>query len=206
MLRTSYIFLLYALSILALPACGEKPAPASGGASAQQQELNAEETAQYLARGKEVAMSTFAAMSSELLSAMQRGGVAEAARYCKLSAYPLVDSLSEAQGAAIRRTSLKIRNAKNRPGEAEKQMLQAFQSLHDAGQLIQPSVQLAGPDTAVFYAPIQVQPLCLQCHGKLGETMKASDYAFIKELYPGDEATGYAEGDLRGIWSIRFKR
>jgi len=28
--------------------------------------------------------------------------------------------------------------------------------------------------------------------------------SIIKKLYPFDIATGYSEGDLRGIWSITF--
>ena len=56
----------------------------------------------------------------------------------------------------------------------------------------------------LFFSPITTQDLCLKCHGKLGETLAVADYAVIKDLYPADDAIGYASGELRGIWSIAF--
>lgn len=55
-----------------------------------------------------------------------------------------------------------------------------------------------------FYAPIKVNAFCLQCHGELGQTLQEEDYAMIKERYPGDQALGYVNGDLRGMWSIQW--
>jgi cytochrome c553 len=46
---------------------------------------------------------------------------------------------------------------------------------------------------------------CLKCHGTPGVDQDASSQAKIQRLYPQDEATGYAEGDFRGLWSIRWK-
>lgn len=198
------IFFLTTFSFLLFTACqNNKP---SGDSGQEAVPLTPEEVTLYTQRGKEIAQGTFAAMSGELLSAMQRGGVAEASRYCNLAAYPLVDSLSKVYEADIRRTSLKIRNPKDQPTAAERAMLLSFQQLHEAGEPMKPVVQPQDANTVAFYAPIQIQPLCLQCHGKLGETLKEADYAVIKELYPADEAIGYSEGDLRGIWSIQFRK
>lgn len=198
------IFILTTFILLLFTTCqNNKP---SGGSGQESVPLTSEEVSLYTQRGKEIAQGTFAVMSSELLGAMQRGGVEEAARYCNLAAYPLVDSLAKVYEAGIRRTSLKIRNPKDQPTEAEREMLLSFQQLHEAGKPMEPVVQLLDPNTVAFYAPIKIQPLCLQCHGKLGETMKESDYTVIQELYPADEAIGYSEGDLRGIWSIQFRK
>jgi hypothetical protein len=41
--------------------------------------------------------------------------------------------------------------------------------------------------------------LCLQCHGKALAPPVAEKLA---ELYPGDKATGYEQGDLRGAFVI----
>ncbi len=198
--------LLLALSSLFIFSCQDQPASDSGQSADREAALSPEDSSLYLARGKELALSTFSAMSSELLAAMQRGGVEEAARYCNLAAYPLVDSLSKVHEADIRRTSLKVRNPKNKPTEAEQQQLLAFQQLFEAGSPMAPVVRPVDANTVAFYAPIQIQPLCLQCHGKMGETLKEADYAVIKELYPEDAAIGYSEGDLRGIWSIRLRK
>lgn len=40
---------------------------------------------------------------------------------------------------------------------------------------------------------------CLMCHG---EHIEPAVHARIGGRYPGDEATGYKEGDLRGAFSV----
>jgi hypothetical protein len=168
--------------------------------------LTEEEFVQFKEEGQKIAMITFANLSGQLQRALAEGGVENAVQYCNLVAYPLVDSLSEVNEATIRRTSLKARNPKNAPDEAERLALQQYEAKAAAGEELQSYVELIDPSTVAFYAPILAQPLCLNCHGKIGETLKEEDYAVIKQLYPQDEATGYIAGDLRGMWSIRFKR
>jgi hypothetical protein len=48
--------------------------------------------------------------------------------------------------------------------------------------------------------------LCLNCHGKVGENVTQDTYQLIKDLYPGDSATGFEKGDLRGMWSIKMAK
>ena len=50
------------------------------------------------------------------------------------------------------------------------------------------------------------KPLCLKCHGKIGETLNEDDYTIIKKIYPDDKAIGYDNENLRGIWSIQFEK
>lgn len=158
----------------------------------------------YVEKGKLIASATFAALSGKLQAAMAEGGVPNAVEYCNLAAYPLVDSLSKVHQADIRRTSLKVRNPENAPTEAEKAALEFYTQAMGAGQALRPQVQRSADGTVVFYAPIQINAFCLQCHGKVGETLRTEDYAVIQQLYPQDRAVGYSEGDLRGIWSIWF--
>ena len=133
------------------------------------------------------------------MAAMKKGGVPEAVQYCNLAGLPLIDSLAQAHEVSIRRTSLKIRQPKDAPTAAEKKALDQYHAQFSAGEVLKPFVE-----TNTFYAPILVSEACLKCHGKLGETLKQEDYDLIKQLYPEDEAIGYAAGDLRGIWSITF--
>ena len=56
-----------------------------------------------------------------------------------------------------------------------------------------------------FYAPIFLQQKCLACHGEIGKNVNAETDSIIKSIYPYDAATGFKEGDLRGIWSIAFE-
>jgi hypothetical protein len=59
----------------------------------------------------------------------------------------------------------------------------------------------------LYTQPIVIEnSLCLNCHGKVGETVGQDTYQLIKELYPADSATGFEKGDLRGMWSIKMAR
>ena len=50
--------------------------------------------------------------------------------------------------------------------------------------------------------PIVLAPQCLGCHGKVAE-LAPGVAAVLAQRYPGDLATGYAAGDLRGAFSVR---
>lgn len=166
--------------------------------------LTEAERSEYLNTGKQIAQATFAELSGQLSQAMAEGGVPNALKYCNVVAYPLVDSLSQVHDAIIRRTSLKVRNPKDAPTEAEKVMLQTYHEQAAAAEELKPHVKQLEEGRIAFYAPIKIQPLCLSCHGKVGEDIKQEHYDLIKQLYPEDEATGYELGELRGMWSITF--
>ena len=117
-----------------------------------------------------------------------------------------MDSLSQAHNATIRRASLKVRNPKDKPTSAELAVLEEYHAHVKAGEPLLPMVKAIDGSRAAYYAPILIQEACLQCHGKLGETLKEEDYAVIEKLYPEDEAVGYQAGDLRGMWSVTFQR
>ncbi|HMQ61136.1 MAG TPA: DUF3365 domain-containing protein [Flavilitoribacter sp.] len=187
------------ISVVVLAAAGCKNQPESNS-------LTEAEKAAYLEKGKGIAAATFTVLSGNLTSALEKGGVSNAVQYCNLAAMPLTDSLSGANHAVIRRTSLKVRNPQNSPSEWERAALLAFEKQDQAGEELKPVVRLLDGQRVAFAAPIRVMPLCTKCHGKEGETMNAADAQVIRSLYPQDQATGYAEGDLRGMWSIVFTR
>ena len=179
------------------PASDEVPS----SATAQENQLD---TLKYTRQGMEIAMGTFKALSGQLKAAMQEGGVQHAVQYCNTVAYPLVDSLSGTYGATIRRASNKARNPKDEPTELEATVINAYQNDLNQGTPLKPHIQQLASGEIAFFAPITTQDLCLKCHGKLGETLAVADYAVIKDLYPADDAIGYASGELRGVWSIAF--
>jgi hypothetical protein len=178
----------------------------NSGGEKQNDTLTETETQAYLEKGKTITAGTFSQMSARLASALETGGVSHAVQYCNTVALPLTDSLSNIYQATVRRTSMKIRNLENRPVEWEKEVLNTFFAQKTTGETLKPIVEQIDAQTVAFAAPISMLPLCLNCHGTPGETMKAEDYAVIKNLYPADEAINYAEGDLRGMWSITFKK
>ena len=171
---------------------------------AAKKESTAAEDVVYLEKGISIAGATFSVLSGQLQKALKEGGVANAVQYCNLAAMPLVDSLSRVHQAQIRRTSTKVRNPEDQPTLEEKLMLEDYAKKAREGKALQPVVRTIDDNTVAFYAPIMTVAFCLQCHGKVGETLKSEDYALIQQLYPDDQAIGYEEGNLRGRWSIQF--
>lgn len=167
--------------------------------------LNETQRAAYLEKGKAIAGATFTALSSRLQAALQEGGVPNAIEYCQLNAYPLVDSLSEVHQATIRRTTLKVRNPEDQPTALEREILETYARQDAGGEKIGPMVKALEGQEVAFFAPIRTNAFCLQCHGMPGENLKEEDYALIRQHYPEDQAIGYQDGDLRGMWSIRFR-
>jgi hypothetical protein len=176
--------------------------------SLEKTELSQDELIQ---KGMTIANRAFAVLSTELSRAINAGGVPSALDYCKLNAYPLLDSISRANNALIKRTSFKLRNPNNIAGPEEERILRTYESaINENGDVdykeFRPRL-MDGGDHWSFYAPITLRnAVCLKCHGKIGLDIKNEDYAKIRELYPQDKANGYALGDLRGIWSIQFKK
>ncbi len=137
---------------------------------------------------------------------MESGGVAGAVKYCNLAAYPLLDSLSKANYATIRRTSTKLRNPANAAKGWEVEALAAFEQAKTLVREPKPRARLLDDGSVVYAAPIKLQSLCVKCHGTVGKEIAEVDYEVIKKLYPDDAATGYVPDELRGMWSVQFKR
>jgi hypothetical protein len=202
-MRISSTFSVLMVMLVLLSQC-TNPAPTPTQAAAK--ELTPEEEQVYLDKGKAITAAAFAAMSGKLSAAMETGGVAGAVEYCNLVAYPLLDSLSKVNNATIRRTSTKLRNPKNAAQGWEVEALAAFEQAKTLVREPKPRVRQLDDGSAVFVAPIKLQPLCTKCHGTVGKDIAAADYEVIKKLYPDDAATGYVPDELRGMWAIQFNR
>ena len=125
-------------------------------------------------------------LKAELVDAMQKGPV-EAIAVCNTAAPAIAESLS-VEGVRMGRSSHKLRNPDNVAPE--------WLDMSDL------PVVVALEDGRHGYAEaIVTQPLCLVCHG---ETLQPEVAARITELYPDDQATGFKEGDLRGVFWVEF--
>ncbi|HOZ08599.1 MAG TPA: DUF3365 domain-containing protein, partial [candidate division Zixibacteria bacterium] len=58
-----------------------------------------------------------------------------------------------------------------------------------------------GDSSFVYYRPIRIGGLCLSCHGT-PDQLAAGVAERLAEVYPGDQATGYAVGELRGMFVV----
>jgi hypothetical protein len=194
-------YLLITLLTLVVISCAQQASQQEG----EQGALTEAEQAEYIKKGKEIAMASFKALSGELQQALADSGVAHALKYCNMAALPITDSLAEVHQASIRRTALRYRNPANAPGQDERRMLEQYQVQKAGGQQLKPVVETKG-DKVVFYGPIMLKPLCLNCHGTPGKEIAEADHQLIKELYPQDQAINFAINDLRGMWSIEMAR
>ncbi len=202
------VFLLVSGLILLNACSSNKQESKEAKPSAQVQSLSAADSAKYLELGDELVSTTRQKISTTLAEAMEKGGVKYAAQFCNLVAYPIVDSLSKVHNARIRRVSDKPRNPKDAMDDEEQKVFAMF-----AAQLQQPDAEIKpilmqhSDGSVGYYTPIKISmPTCLKCHGEVGKDVKPEDYAEIKKLYPNDNAVGYKQGDLRGMFSIRFTK
>lgn len=143
-------------------------------------------------------------LQSRLAAAIQSNGPTGAITECRLIAPTVADSMSR-EGWSIRRITDKNRNPDNRATLAEKKIMAVFT---DA---VQPQRKFFGDwetedsvTTYTYYKPIFVTKACLQCHGDL-QTLAPGVYKTVKKHYPIDKATGYKEGDLRGMFVVETR-
>ena len=160
-----------------------------------------------LERGRLIADTVQKLLGTALKNHIKDEGIEPALKYCNLNAYPLVDSLSKVYSADVRRVSTKLRNPKNRPDSIELLLLEAYQYTLDQGQTANENIQDNKLGQLLYTRPIIIgEPVCLQCHGKVGENVSEETNKIIQNLYPEDNATGHSITEMRGMWSIRLEK
>ena len=168
--------------------------------------LSEEQVVKYRTEGKEMAMATAKKLGSNLSQKMKEGGVKEAIPFCNTMAYPLTAEMSKKYNAEIRRTSDKIRNEKNEANDEEKKIINDYKNALAASKELKPVIEIDASGSPHFYSPIILQKKCLACHGSVGDEVSVSTDSLIRSYYSNDMAMDFKEGDLRGIWSIKFNQ
>lgn len=164
------------------------------------------EKQEYTVKGKEIAQASFKALSSELMAQMKAGGPAKAVPFCKEQAGPILNEVASKYDVTIVRSSDQLRSCKIEPTERELDIISNYKKSVAENKELKPITEIDAENNKHFYAPIIVKANCLVCHGKVNETMTAKTDSIIKLTYPFDIATGYSEGDVRGVWSITFNK
>lgn len=173
-----------------------------------QQDAAADPQAARIAKAREAIKGLGENLRDKLVGAMQSGGPVAALDVCKVEAPKIAAERSAAAGMDVGRTALKVRNPDNAPSATERKVLEDFAKQiaggADAAKLEHAAiVEEGGKKTFLYMKPIMTagKP-CLACHGSELEPAVA---AKIKELYPKDQATGFAAGDLRGAFVVTGK-
>jgi hypothetical protein len=149
-----------------------------------------------LAHGAELLTPFKQDLKKALKSGLEEGPAA-AIQVCRVKAPGIADALS-VDGVRMGRSSHKLRNPDNTAPDWVSPIMQAY--LDDPSSRTPRAVELAN-DRWGYVEPIMVQPLCLTCHGS---ELAPEVAGRIAELYPGDEATGFEAGDLRGVFWLEF--
>ena len=189
------LILFFLLFMVTLSGCEEEVRP-----------LSKAESSLFLDQGLTVIGETQQTLSSNLMTAMQAGGVAQAVPFCNVNAYPLTDSMAQHHKVKVRRTALRYRNSNNAPADPELIVLEHFQAELDAGRQPGPSLSAISNEEVAFYSPILLVSQCTKCHGDVEEEIGEENYELIRSMYPEDLATGFKEGELRGMWSLILPR
>jgi len=156
--------------------------------------------------GNNIVKVSFESLSGNLKAAARQpaGGIPNAIQFCNMNALPLTDSLAKNFNVKIKRSSLKLRNLNNYPDSLEAYMLDLYLQIEKMRKPMVGKTILANNNDVRYFAPIILKDQCLKCHGTVGTNISDETYAIIKEHYPKDQAVGFQEGKLRGIWSINF--
>ena len=135
---------------------------------------------------------------------IKKSGPEGAIPVCKDMAPKMAGEISQQTGWKIKRVSLKARNdARAIPDPWEKAALEDFDNRAAAGEA--PAKLEKGErigNEYRFVKALPVQPLCLGCHGPADQLSPAIKAA-LGQNYPNDRATGYSEGQIRGVISVR---
>ena len=145
-------------------------------------------------RGAELLAPFKANLKKELVTSMQ-SGVDEAIAACNTAAPAIAESLS-VDGVQMGRSSHKLRNPENAAPAWVATVIEDYLE----GKT-QPISVTFDDGRRGYVEPIMTQPLCLTCHG---QELQPDVKEKLAQLYPEDQATGFAEGDFRGVFWVEY--
>ncbi|MEK6481961.1 DUF3365 domain-containing protein [Catalinimonas sp. 4WD22] len=194
---------LFVLSpLLLLLSCGGK----NTNEQKETAQLNApKDTVDYLALGQEYAAQTQSVLGKNLMQAIQREGSAHAVEFCNTQAYPLTDSMAQVLNVHLKRVSDQPRNPENAARGTQLAYISSAKEKLVQGEKVTPQLQEFEGKMIAYY-PIITNTMCLQCHGDPDSQINQETLAKLNTLYPDDQARGYAENQLRGIWVVEMDK
>ena len=140
-------------------------------------------------------------LGKNLMNAINTQGTEKAIEFCSTKAIVLTDSVSKAVNATIKRVSDKPRNPINRANENETAFINELKQKISKGEKMTPKFSESESEITGYF-PIETNALCLQCHGSKDSDITPNVLKKIELLYPKDEATGYKENQIRGLFVI----
>jgi len=186
--------------VLAASACGKGSEPPAAAAPVATEAAASVREATELPADVSAAMDQLQGQLKQRLQAeLAAGGPAAAVEVCSSQATVITQQLQR-PGLRFGRTSVQLRNAGNAAPAWAQSWVEAQGRRKVAAGPKLAQVDLPGGGKGYLRA-IGTAPLCLTCHGdpaNVPEPVKTK----LAQAYPGDKATGFADGDLRGwFWA-----
>ena len=163
------------------------------------------DVAEHVTTCRDAMLKLGVALKTRMESAVADSGLVGAITVCSIEAVPIAETISVEEGVMVGRTSLRFRNPRNAPDDWERGILAEFAVRLEKGEEIAEldawviDESADGHHTFRYMKAIPTAPLCLSCHGATVEDQVA---AKIAALYPEDNALGFAEGDIRGAFTV----
>jgi hypothetical protein len=158
-----------------------------------------------LAEARAAAKDLSEAVRGLLMQELKTGGFEGAVAVCAEKAQAKTAEYRRTSGNDIRRVSLRRRNPANEPDAYERAVLESFDRLTAETRPAAEHWEVVredGRETLRYLKPLVANAMCLTCHGEKARIPPAVQAVIAKE-YPGDRATGFSEGDVRGAISVR---
>lgn len=152
--------------------------------------------------GRQAADALKKNLMGALMKALSDGGVSAAIEVCSAQAMDLTKKSGEMDPAVIsieRRTD-RWRNPGNKADTTDREVMEAFRKDKELKELTRKESE----EVTRYYQPLRTMSLCLQCHGD-AEKYSQEVRQVLEKHYPQDRATGYTEGELRGVIQVRIK-
>lgn len=199
------------LALAVLAGCGSEPAqtssaeiaPSPAKAVVPRAEPDSEPAPDAQARGQAAMMEFGDRLRTELRGAMSRDGAAGAVDFCHDQAPRIADEVMASHGVRLGRVAVAGRNRNPAHDAAgwQGELLGKFQQAVDAGGAPEAQMVVIRDDVPAgvelrMARGIRVEAACLMCHG---DSIAPPIAERLATLYPRDRATGFLEGDLRGL-------
>jgi hypothetical protein len=150
-----------------------------------------------IARAQAAAKSFQTQLQNKLIDLLPKSGPAGALDVCRKEAFAIAADVGMQHGVSLGRTSHKLRNPKNAP----KPWAAPIVAQHAGKKAADTKSYAVDLGTQVgLLQPIAMGEACSMCHGNA--SWQPNDVAAVlKTNYPGDQATGFTTGEVRGwIW------
>lgn len=164
-----------------------------------------EDMAALKAEAGELIKSFSGTLQGALKAAIEAGGPVNAIGVCNEKAPQIALDAPSDPAWTIGRSSHKLRSPDNAPDAFTAAAIADFVAREAAGEAPADMVTAAiveenGTRMFRMVKAIPTGEACLNCHG--GDTVKPAVVEKLAELYPGDQARGFQQGQMRGVFTL----